>query len=134
LKPNKKGALSVAKEKKDPYISLFENQKIDSWLEIIKNEAAGDEEKERALKVSARRALTVKNMSAYIVEHDDTPEAKRAFRDSTFTGGTKTLKNGKEVPIQNVNKAASYFIKNYMPDLFVEDKPRENAFDAIADW
>ena len=124
----------MAKEKKDPNLKLFENQKIDTWLEIIKNEAAGDEEKERELKVSARRALTVKNMSAYILEHDNTPEAKRAFRDSTITGGTRTLKDGSEVAIQNVNKASSYFINKYIKDLLVSEKPRENAFDAIKDW
>ena len=127
----------MAKEKKDPYISLFENQAIDSWLEIIKKEAAGDEAKERTLKVSARRALTVKNMSAYIlsnVDEEKLPEAKKAFKAMTYTGGTRTLDDGKEVPIQNVNKAASYFLKTYMPSLLVEEKPRVNAFDVIADW
>ena len=127
----------MAKEKKDQNMKLFENQKIDSWLEIINNEAAGDKNKERELKVSARRSLTVKNMSKYILENtpaDKLDEAKRTFKAITFTGGTKTLKNGQVVPIQNVNKAASYFLKEYMPELRVEEKPRESAFDFIKDW
>ena len=132
----------MAKEKKDPYISLFENKKVDEFMEIITKEAAGDEAKERVLKVSARRALTIKNMSEYILANVDEkklPQAKKDFKAMTYTGGTRTVKDKKtgeerEVPVQNVNKAASHFLKTYMPNLLVEEKPRENAFDAIADW
>lgn len=127
----------MAKEKKDPNIHLFEDKPIETWLGIIEEEAKGDEKKVRELKNSARRALTVKNMSEYIlntVDEKELPEAKKNFKAMTYTGNTRVLKNGKEVSIQNVNKVATHFVKTYMPGLRVDDKPREGAFDFIKDW
>ena len=127
----------MAKEKKDPNIHLFEDKPIETWLGIIEKEAKGDENKVRELKNSARRALTVKNMSEYIlktVDEKDLPEAKKNFKKETLTGKIRVLKDGKRVEIQNVNKAATHFVETYMPELRVGDKPRTGAFDAIKDW
>ena len=127
----------MAKEKKDPNIHLFEDKPIETWLGIIEKEAKGDEKKVRELKNSARRALTVKNMAAYIldtVDEKDLPEAKKNFKAMSYTGTSRVLQDGSSVAIQNVNKAATYFVKTYMPGLRVDDKPREGAFDFIKDW
>lgn len=128
-------------EKKEKAITLFDDQPIDNWLAIIKKEAGKDEKKERALKVAAKKSLTVKNMAEYIMKHDNTPEAKAAFKAASYTpkkdkktGEVELDENDNVVEVQSVIKAATYFIDKYIPDLKLPELPKETKFDLIADW
>lgn len=128
-------------KKKEKEITLFDNAPIDTWLAIIKKEAGKDEQKERALKVAAKKSLTVKNMAEYIMAHDNTPEAKAAFKAASYTPkkdkNTKQIEvdeNGNVIEVQSVIKAATYFIDKYIPELKLPELPKETKFDLIADW
>ena len=128
-------------KKKEKEITLFDNAPIDTWVAIIKKEAGKDEQKERALKVAAKKSLTVKNMAEYILKHDNTPEAKAAFKAASYTPkkdkNTKQIEvdeNGNVIEVQSVIKAASYFIDKYIPELKLPELPKETKFDLIADW
>lgn len=128
-------------KKKEKEITLFDNAPIDTWVAIIKKEAGKDEQKERALKVAAKKSLTVKNMAEYIMAHDNTPEAKAAFKAASYTPkkdkNTKQIEvdeNGNVIEVQSVIKAATYFIDKYIPELKLPELPKETKFDLIADW
>ena len=128
-------------KKKEKEITLFDNAPIDTWVAIIKKEAGKDEQKERALKVAAKKSLTVKNMAEYILKHDNTPEAKAAFKAASYTPkkdkNTKQIEvdeNGNVIEVQSVIKAATYFIDKYIPELKLPELPKETKFDLIADW
>lgn len=127
----------MAKKKKEK--TVFDDMPIKDWLAYIEKNAKDDDEK-RELKVKARRSLTVENMAAYIVENDNTAKAKKAFKEAAIyiakdeDGNILTDDNNNVIERKSVINAASYFVKNYIPDLAVEAKKKESAFDAIADW
>lgn len=119
--------------------TVFDDMPIKDWLAYIEKNAKDDDEK-RELKVKARRSLTVENMAAYIVKNDNTAEAKKAFKEAAIyiakdeDGNILTDDNNNVIERNSVINAASYFVKKYIPDLAVEAKKKERAFDAIADW
>lgn len=127
----------------------FSQMPIDEWLEYI-NENAKDDDEKRAYKVVARRSLTVANMKAYILKHDNTKKSKAEFKAATYAIRYEKDENkeykkdadGKQIPIlddkgepvkyRSLPAAASYFITQYMPELKVE--PKAKAFDDLEDW
>ena len=119
--------------------TVFDDMPIEDWLAYIE-ENAKDEEEKREMKVKARRSLTVENMAAYIVAHDNTKAAKKAFKDAAIytakdkDGNVLTDEEDNIVERKSVINAASYFVKKYIPELAVEAKKKASAFDAIADW
>jgi len=127
----------MAKKAKEK--TVFDDMPIEKWLAYIEENTINEEEK-RELKVKARRSLTVENMAAYIVAHDNTTKAKRAFKNASIY----TVKDENDNPVvddddniierKSVINAASYFVKTYIPDLAVEAKKKASAFDIIADW
>lgn len=127
----------MAKKKKEK--TVFDELPIDEWLSYI-DKTAKDEDEKRELKVKARRCLTVENMAAYIVKHDNKPAAKKAFKEAAIyiakdeNDNPLVDDNGNIVERKSVINAASYFVANYIPDLKVEEKKKASAFDAIADW
>lgn len=124
--------------KKEKEKTVFDEMPVDEWLSYIDKTAESEDEK-RDLKVKARRSLTVENMAAYIVKHDNTKAAKKAFKDAaTYTakdsdGNVLVDDDNNIVERKSVINAASYFVKKYIPELAVEAK-KKGAFDAIADW
>lgn len=124
--------------KKEKEKTVFDEMPVDEWLSYIDKTAKTEDEK-RDLKVKARRSLTVDNMAAYILKHDNTKAAKKAFKDAaTYTakdedGNVLVDDDGNIVERKSVINAASYFVKKYIPELIVEAK-KKGAFDAIADW
>ena len=124
--------------KKEKEKTVFDEMPVDEWLSYIDKTAKTDDEK-RELKVKARRSLTVENMAAYILAHDNTKAAKKAFKDAaTYTakdenGNVLVDDDDNIVERKSVINAASYFVKKYIPELAVEAK-KKGAFDAIADW
>lgn len=126
--------MSKKKEK-----TVFDELPIDEWLDYIEKNGKNDDEK-REMKVKARRSLTVENMAAYILKYDNKPASKKAFKDAAIytatdeDGNVITDENNNIVERKSVISAASYFVKNYIPELAVETKKKANAFDAIADW
>ena len=119
--------------------TVFDDMPIENWLAYIDENAKDDNEK-RTMKVKARRSLTVENMAAYILAHDNTKAAKKAFKEAAIytakdeNGNFLTDDNDNIVERKSVINAASYFVKKYIPDLEVEAKKKASAFDAIADW
>ncbi len=119
--------------------TVFDDMPIEKWLAYIE-ENAKDEEEKREMKVKARRSLTVDNMADYIVAHDNTKAAKKAFKEAAIYtakdehGNVLVDDNDNIVERKSVINAASYFVKKYIPDLAVEAKKKASAFDAIADW
>ena len=119
--------------------TVFDDMPIENWLAYIEENAKDDDEK-REMKVKARRSLTVENMAAYIVAHDNTKAAKKAFKEAAIytvkdvDGNVLTDDDDNIVERKSVINAASYFVKKYIPDLAVEAKKKSSAFDAIADW
>ena len=119
--------------------TVFDDMPIEKWLAYIE-ENAKDEEEKREMKVKARRSLTVDNMADYILVHDNTKAAKKAFKDAAIytakdeNGNVLVDDNDNIVERKSVINAASYFVKKYIPDLAVEAKKKASAFDAIADW
>lgn len=127
----------MAKKAKEK--TVFDGMPIDEWMSYIEKNAK-DEDEKREMKVKARRSLTVENMAAYIVAHDNTKAAKRAFRDAAIyiakdeSGNPLTNSNDEVIEKKSVISAASYFVEQYIPELKVEDKKKASAFDIIADW
>ena len=125
--------------KKEKEKTVFDDMPIDEWLAYIE-ENAKDEDEKREMKVKARRSLTVENMAAYILVHDNTKAAKKAFKDAAIytakdkDGNVLTDDENNIVERKSVINAASYFVKKYVPELAVEAKKKASAFDAIADW
>ena len=125
--------------KKEKEKTVFDEMPVDEWLSYIDKTAKTEDEK-RDLKVKARRSLTVEKMAAYIVKHDNTKAAKKAFKDAAIytakdeNGNVLTDEDDNIVERKSVINAASYFVKKYIPDLAVEAKKKASAFDAIADW
>lgn len=124
--------------KKEKEKTVFDEMPVDEWLSYIDKTAKTEDEK-RDLKVKARRSLTVDNMAAYILKHDNTKAAKKAFKDAaTYTakdkdGNVLVDDDDNIVERKSVINAASYFVKKYIPELAVEAK-KKGAFDVIADW
>ena len=125
--------------KKEKEKTVFDEMPIDKWLAYIDKNAKNEDEK-REMKVKARRSLTVENMAAYILAHDNRDEAKKAFKTASLytakdeNGNILTDDNDNIIERKSVINAASYFVKTYIPDLAVEAKKKASAFDAIADW
>lgn len=119
--------------------TVFDTLPIEKWLEFIEKDGNTDDEK-RKLKVQARRSLTVDNMAAYILKHDNKPAAKKAFKDAAIytakdkDGNVLTDDDGNIIERKSVINAASYFVDQYIPELKVGEKKKASAFDAIADW
>ena len=119
----------------------FRKIPVDEWMETIKKEE--DPEKKRVLKLLARRALTVPNMKEYIEKYDNTPEAKKAFKEHTYIID-KEVTTDRDEPFyktnadgtycQSVHCAAKYFVEHYKLDLKVEKEKKPKVFDCIADW
>ena len=125
--------------KKQKTSSVFDGMPIDEWANYIEKNAK-DEDEKRELKVKAKRSLTVENMAAYIIKHDNTKAAKKAFKDaSNYTakdkdGNVLIDDNDNVIERKSVINAASYFVNKYLPDFKVEGKKKKSAFDIIADW
>lgn len=124
-------------KKKEP--TVFDTLPIEEWLGYIEKHGNTDDEK-RKLKVQARRSLRVDNMAAYILKYDNTPTAKSAFKTASLytakdaDGNILTDENNNVVERNSVINAASYFVKNYIPELAVGEKKKERVFDVIANW
>jgi len=143
-------------------IKAFKEMPIEQWEEYINTNAPeSNEEKNRKYRVCAKKALTVENMAAYIMAHDGTQKAKKAFKNATYgvqyqkktvmTKNGKSKKdfvlddngnkipvldeNGNEVKEQSIVYAVDYFTNKYLDGLLViEEAKKKNAFDAIANW
>ena len=125
--------------KKQREKTVFDEMPVEEWIAYIDKTAKNEDEK-REMKVKARRSLTVKNMSDYILKHDNKPAAKKAFKEASIytakdkNGNVLVDDDGNIVERKSVINAASYFVKKYIPELEVETKKKASAFDAIADW
>lgn len=119
--------------------SVFDEMPIDEWADYIEKNAK-DEDEKRKLKVKAKRSLTVENMAAYIIKHDNTKKAKTDFKNSAIyqvkdeDGNFLTDEKNNIIERNSVINAASYFVDKYLPDFKLETKKKKSAFDIIADW
>lgn len=132
--------------------AAFAGMPIDKWVDFIKANAK-DAKEERKYKVIARRSLNLGNMKKYIEAHDNTKDARQAFKDGTWgetyvkdpetkkfvldAKGNKIPavdKDGNPVKVQSLVYAVEYFVNTYLKEIKVDTAPQKGAFDALKDW
>ena len=150
-----KGGYIMARKAKEPFeknaLSYFAQNPIDKWEVYIDAKSKNEDEK-RALKLYAKRSLNIDNMKAYIDAHDNTKEAKDAFKANTWgvqyckdangkfeldNDGNKIIAlddNHNPIMKQSIVYAVSYFIETYAPYLKVEAKVKETQFSKLDNW
>lgn len=151
-------AKSDKQKRYEELTAIFKGMPIDKWSAYIDANAG---EERRLYRVCAKRALSLENMKAYIVAHDNTKEARKKFKDSTWgiqyvkvevptnNGETKKVfkldSKGEKVPMvdekgevvkkQSIVYAVSYFTKTYLDGLLlIEKEEKEPAFASLEDW
>lgn len=134
-------------------MKAFAGMPVDKWVAFIEKNAKDDEERNK-YNLCAKRSLNMANMKAYIVAHDNTREAQKAFYDANW--GIKYLKedkkfvkdaDGNKIPeidpdtgdvikVQSLVYGVEYFINTYIPQIKIVKKAQNKvkAFDLIADW
>ena len=115
------------KQETKEIISAFKSMPIDKWSKYIDQNAPEKKDKKlnRKYRACARKALSIMNMSEYILAHDNTPEAKKAFKEASY--GTYTNDKGEEVKQQSVVYASRYFAQTYLDGLLIfEEKEKDD--------